>query len=287
MQFNGFTFDEHTQALLSELDRSRRLPHALIIESAQEDKAQELATFLSMYAVCGGEERPCGECKNCLNAQRKAHPDVSRLSLPPQKKQYTVDQMRELIKDAYILPNEAAAKVYILEKCDDRFPPLPQNTFLKLSEEPPPNVYFILLCQSAQCLLATILSRFTVLRLQGRAAFSEETLAAAKAVAQGITAATAYPLLKALRCLEKKEEAGDLLAAVRLSLRDALAILSGGDALGDKETANLLAARLTRKKLLDMMELCSEAAGRLKQNANINLLTAWLCGEFRRITWQR
>ncbi len=270
MQFNGFTFDEHTQALLSELDRSRRLPHALIIESAQEDKAQELATFLSMYAVCGGEERPCGECKNCLNAQRKAHPDVSRLSLPPQKKQYTVDQMRELIKDAYILPNEAAAKVYILEKCDDRFPPLPQNTFLKLSEEPPPNVYFILLCQSAQCLLATILSRFTVLRLQGRAAFSEETLAAAKAVAQGITAATEYPLLKA-----------------RLSLRDALAILSGGDALGDKETANLLAARLTRKKLLDMMELCSEAAGRLKQNANINLRTAWLCGEFRRITWQR
>ncbi len=209
------------------------------------------------------------------------------LQLEPKKKQYTVDQMRALIADAYILPNEANAKVYVLEKCDDRFSTLAQNTFLKLSEEPPQNVFFILLCKSAHRLLTTILSRFTVIRLKGSASFDDDTLAAAKSIAEGIVDAREYPLLKALLCLQNKEQAGDILAAVKQSLRDALVILSGGDAIGDRETAQKLASRLTRKKLLQMMELCDAMLGKIKQNGNINLLITWMCGEFRRITWQR
>ena len=103
MNFNGFEFDEPTKRLLTEMDGGGRLPHALIIESEQEDKAAQLALFLSMAAVCGNAERPCGVCKNCLNAQKKNHPDVQYLQLEPKKKQYTVDQMRALIADAYII----------------------------------------------------------------------------------------------------------------------------------------------------------------------------------------
>lgn len=287
MNFNGFAFDEPTKRLLDEMDTGGRLPHALIIESEQPDKAAQLALFLSMFAVCGSAERPCGVCKNCLNAQKKNHPDVQYLQLEPKKKQYTVDQMRTLIADAYILPNEANAKVYILEECDDRFPPLAQNTFLKLSEEPPQNVYFILICKSAHRLLTTILSRFTVIKLKGSASFDEATLAAAKAITEGIADAREYPLLKALLCLLDKEQAGAILAAVKQSLRDALVLLSGGGVVGDRETAQKLASRLTRKKLLQMMELCDAMRGKIKQNGNINLLITWMCGELRRITWQR
>ncbi|MER2147536.1 MAG: hypothetical protein ABS987_00120 [Ruminococcus sp.] len=287
MNYNGFEFDEPTKRLLDEMDAGGRLPHALIIESEQEDKAAQLALFLSMAAVCDNAERPCGVCKNCLNAQKKNHPDVQYLQLEPKKKQYTVDQMRALIADAYILPNEANAKVYVLEQCDDRFSTLAQNTFLKLSEEPPQNVFFILLCKSARRLLTTILSRFTVIRLKGSASFDDDALAAAKSIAEGIVDTREYPLLKALLCLQNKEQAGDILAAVKQSLRDALVILSGGDAIGDRETAQKLASRLTRKKLLQMMELCDAMLGKIKQNGNINLLITWMCGEFRRITWQR
>ena len=70
-------------------------------------------------------------------------------------------------------------------------------------------------------------------------------------------------------------------------IRDALAVLSGAEPLGGKETAQQLAGRLTRKKLLEMIELCDSFDDKMKQNVNNNLLTAWLCGEFRRITWQR
>ncbi len=268
MNFNGFDFDNSTKQLLSELDRGGRLPHALIIESADDDRAARLAGFLAMYAVCSGKERPCGVCKSCRNAAQ-------------------VEQMRDLIRDAYILPNEADAKVYILSHCDDRLPPLLQNTFLKLSEEPPQHVLFILLCQSAQSLLPTILSRFTVLRLRSETRFDEAASTAAQAIITGITDHTEYPLLKALYSLTDKEQAGAVLAAVKRSLRDALVILSGGKAAGDAQAANRLAQRLTRKKILEMMELCDSSLDRIKQYGNIHLLTTWMCGEFRRITWQR
>ena len=249
MNFNGFDFDDNTKILLSELDGGGRLPHALIIESPDPQKAAKLAEYISMYAVCSGDDRPCGTCKNCINAQKRAHPDITYLELLPKKTVYTIEQMREITKDAYIKPNEARAKVYIFERADELFQAVTQNSFLKLSEEPPQDVFFILLCKNAQRMLNTILSRFTVISLRGEEQFD--------------------------------------ISALKLSLRDALALLSGGDVIGDGETAKQLASRLTRKKIMDMIELCGSSLNKLKQNVNINLLTTWMCGEFRRITWQR
>lgn len=286
MNTEGFRFDKDVLQTLTEFDRSARMPHAVIIESPDTEKALDLAVFLSMYAVCGEKEKPCGMCKNCRNAKNKAHADITYPQLQAQKKAYTVEQMRELMKDAYVLPNDAEAKVYIFERADERFTTLIQNTFLKLFEEPPQNVYFILLCKSAQSLLDTILSRFTILRVKGDESFDEETLQAAKAIVGGILQSREYPLMQAVYTLNK-ENYSKILAAVKRSLRDALAVLSGAEPLGDKETAQRLSGRLTRKKTLEMIELCDSFDDKMKQNVNNNLLTAWLCGEFRRITWQR
>ncbi|MBQ1716861.1 MAG: hypothetical protein II025_03070, partial [Ruminococcus sp.] len=62
---------------------------------------------------------------------------------------------------------------------------------------------------------------------------------------------------------------------------------SGGDANSDKELARKLASKLTRKKIIEMIELTDSCDYKLRQNSNINLLTTWLCGEYRRILWQR
>lgn len=287
MNGSGFIFDENTRAYTEELSKTGRLPHALIIESPDPQKGMDLAVYLSMFAVCSGNDRPCGECKNCRNARNKAHSDISFPQLPPKKKGYEVDQMRELIKDSYILPNEAEAKVYIFESADERFSDLVQNTFLKLSEEPPENVHFILLCKNAQRFLPTILSRFTVVRIRGDESIDEQSAKAASAIVRGIIESREYPLLLAMNALADKDNAGKVLSAFRLSLRDALALLSGGEPVGDRESAKLLAGRLTRKKLLEMTELCASAEYKIKQNVNTNLLTTWMCGELRRITWQR
>lgn len=256
MNFDGFDFDRDTKKLLSEMERGGRMPHALIIECPDTEKAESVAAFLSMYALCGEKDKPCGVCKNCQNAKRKAHSDITYLKLMPKKKLYQVDQVREMIKDAIILPNEANAKVYIIPECDERFQPLAQNAFLKLSEEPPENVCFILLCKNAQSLLETIRSRFTIVKIKGTESFDENTLVKARDIVSGILESTEYPLMKALFALTDKEtDTNGVLTAVKLSLRDALAILSGGKAVSDVQAANRLAARLTRKKLIEMIEL--------------------------------
>ena len=103
---------------------------------------------------------------------------------------------------------------------------------------------------------------------------------------QGFLDSTEYPLLLAMRCLRDRERAPAVLSAVGQELRGALALLSGSMAEATP-AARQLAARLTRKKLLDMLQLCGKATAIIRQNANNTLLTTWLCGEFRRIIWQR
>ena len=289
MKFDGFNFDSNTRRTLSLLVTANRLPHAVIIESRSAQKALEVATYLSAFAVCGSSEKPCGVCKQCKNAFARAHCDIQYVKPDSKSKTgiYNIDQIRALAGDAQIRPNDADCKVYIFEEADKRFPEVSQNAFLKLLEEPPQRIYFFLLCQSAKALLGTIRSRCTVIRTSGDALPSEEALESAKAIARGILSSREYELLRALNDLTDKEKQADILLGVKLLLRDALAILSGGDALTDSETARLLAARLTRARLIGMIELTDSSDYKLKQNININLLTTWLCGEYRRILWQR
>ena len=289
MNFCGFHFDGETQATIETLTASGRLPHAVIIESENPQKAEEAATLLSAYAVCQEQDKPCGVCRQCQNALHHTHADIQNVE--PDKsgktKTYKIDQIRALARDAQIRPNDADAKVYIFEEADTRFPEISQNAFLKLLEEPPQRIYFFLLCRSAKALLTTIRSRCTVVRLSGDDTLGEEAVQAAEVIAGGIVSPHEYELLKALRALGDKERQGEILTALRLLLRDALVLLSGGDALQNRELGRRLASKLTRAKLLAMLELCDTARDMIKQNININLLTTWLCGEFRRILWQR
>ncbi|HCA05017.1 MAG TPA: hypothetical protein DEO32_03855 [Ruminococcaceae bacterium] len=285
----GFDFDKNTREILQSLDRRGSLPHAIIIESPNTQAAEKLALFLAAYSVCGcGGERPCMTCNQCEKALDKAHPDISYPKPDKNKsKTYDVKSMRAIISDAYIKPNEAAVKVYVFEHADSRFTPIVQNTFLKLFEEPPENVRFILICENAQRMLDTIRSRFTTIRFGGAARLDENAVAAAEKIAEGILSAREYDLLLSLKALEDKELYEQIFTALKQILRDAMGLLSGAKTLGNRELAQRLAARFTAVKLINMIELCDRSEQQIKQNVNINLLTTRLCGEFRRISWQR
>ena len=274
--------------IIKNITGSGRLPHAFIIEG-DGDEAAELAKYLSAFAVCSEQDKPCGHCKNCINAFAKTHADITYVypDSTSKSKTLTIDRIRELIKDAYILPNDSDSKVYIFENADSVFSEITQNAFLKLLEEPPKGVYFILLCQSAKGLLPTIISRCSMINLGGEAEINEEAQKAAEEIINGIISLSEYDLLLALRSLADKALADDILRAVKLILFDAVTVLSGAKASYKPELAKKLSSRFTRKKLLDMIELTDSSKYKLKQNININLLTTQLCGEYRRISWQR
>lgn len=287
MNFSGFEFDESVKNALSALDNHGKIPHAIVIESKNREIALEAARFLSMYVVCTEENKPCGACAQCRKAGSKAHADISYAYPEKKSKSYSIEQMRSIAKDVYIRPNEAQAKVYVFEEADNRLTAIAQNAFLKLLEEPPQNVYFILLCESVQKLLVTILSRCTVVRLKNEIKLDRPAIENAEKIVGGIVSSREYDLLLALNALTDKEKADDTLTAVRLILRDALAVSAGSNALFNENLGKTLASRFTKGKIIKMIELTEDAAIKIKQNINLNLLTTWLCGEYRRISWQR
>jgi DNA polymerase-3 subunit delta' len=75
-----------------------------------------------------------------------------------------VEQVRSLRSDAWVRPNEADRKVYVLEEAD-RLNTSAQNAMLKLLEEGPAYAAFLLLTQRANALLPTIRSRCEELAL--------------------------------------------------------------------------------------------------------------------------
>ena len=72
--------------------------------------------------------------------------------------------MRQLRADAYIRPNEADRKIYILENAQTMNPSA-QNAMLKLLEEGPAYAAFLLLTDNAAALLPTVRSRCELLPL--------------------------------------------------------------------------------------------------------------------------
>ena len=146
-----------------------KLSHAYIVSSASEKQRAEVARELAAKMMCSvGGEAPCGVCRDCRKIQAGIHPDlitVSRLTDDSgnKKREMTVDQIREMSADAVVLPNEAKAKVYIIEDADTMNASA-QNAALKLFEEPPQNVSFILCVQNIEKLLITVRSRCVAIK---------------------------------------------------------------------------------------------------------------------------
>lgn len=166
MNFTDFTGNEKVKERLSKMLESGRLPHAVIIEGEEGLGKKTLARELARALVCRGESRPCGECTQCHKASAGVHPDISEYIPSGTANSFHVDTVREIITDAYMQPNEAEYKVYILADAHCMNANA-QNALLKILEEPPEYVIFILTVKSKSALLSTVLSRSTVVTLEG------------------------------------------------------------------------------------------------------------------------
>ena len=141
----------------------RGLSHAYIISGPAGSGKRTLAGLLSAALVCSGNgDVPCGKCSGCKKAMAGIHPDISAIGTDG--KDVTVAQVRALRSDAYIKPNEAGRKVYVIHRAQSMNQSA-QNAMLKLLEEGPPYAAFLLLAENAASLLPTVRSRCQVLTL--------------------------------------------------------------------------------------------------------------------------
>ncbi len=140
------------------------LSHAYILLSPSPEERRKAALAIASAAVCSARENvPCGVCRDCRKVREGIHPDVITVGRitddkGKKKREIGVDQIRAVIADSVVLPNEAARKVYLIDEADAMNVPA-QNAALKLLEEPPRGVFFLLCVQNAEQLLETVRSR--------------------------------------------------------------------------------------------------------------------------------
>lgn len=138
-----------------------RVSHALILTG---DRRRELADYLAQTYVCEGEKPPCGVCIHCRKVKEGIHPDITIIGEDGDG--LKVDALRALRSSAYIRPNEAERKVYIIDQADS-MNQSGQNVLLKLLEEGPDYAAFLFLAQNPQTLLPTLRSRCETIRSEG------------------------------------------------------------------------------------------------------------------------
>ena len=175
-------YNRKANATLANLAAGGRFPHTLLIEGPEGSGKKTAAWQAAKTLLCEGEPKPCGRCAHCVKADKRVHPDVRYYTVPEGKKEFPVETVREIRQDAYIAPNEGARKIYLIDRAH-AMNAAAQNALLKIIEEPPDFVNFLLLCENRSRMLPTILSRAISVELEVPSV--EECAAALEALAPG------------------------------------------------------------------------------------------------------
>ncbi|MDZ7785675.1 MAG: hypothetical protein U5L95_00935 [Candidatus Saccharibacteria bacterium] len=113
-------------------------------------------------AICAGEQLE--QLTPVISEYLKQeYPGSVITRLEPEKSAITIDQIRAL-KQSLVLKRRDAQLVQIIEHAD-KMTLEAQNSFLKLLEEPPENVRFLLFTGAKSALLSTIVSRARIVRI--------------------------------------------------------------------------------------------------------------------------
>lgn len=155
--------DAAVQAFESAL-RGGRMHHAYLITGPAHVGKLTLAMQLAQAVNCltPGDE-PCGACEACTRIAAGIHADVRVIRVNPEategpKTAIGIDSVRDLIGSAHLRPYEGNTRVFVFDGADTLTNDA-ANALLKVLEEPPPDVRFLLLAPSQDSVLPTIISR--------------------------------------------------------------------------------------------------------------------------------
>lgn len=266
---------------LEALSDSRRIPHAVVFESRDMQLAKSAAAELAAAFLCESEgKRPCGVCKACRKVRDGVHPDVYSVETAGGKQATGVGEIREMIADCYIKPNEGQGKVYFIF---DKMTPEAQNALLKILEEPPQNVQFVITTEKSTLLLKTVLSRSVLFKLtqSGEDKTSDEAFEIAVEIARAVPQNIELPLLGATsRLLKSRELTKQVLEQLSEFFTMALEEKYLGEG-GYEDYITGMTRMLKRGSIVKLFDVVSKAQEMLSHNCNMNVLVTWLCANIR------
>ena len=146
--------------MFSRLVRDGKLSHAYLLEGVAGTGKKTLCAFIAK--TLAGKEGADGALLERID--RWTCPDVRLISRDEGKKNIGIDSVRDMIDDVLLTPAELDYKMYVFDGAET-LSAQAQNALLKVIEEPPENVYIMLLCENAQNILTTVRSRVQTVRM--------------------------------------------------------------------------------------------------------------------------
>ena len=145
-------------AVVDELAHSASDPdamtHAWLITGPPGSGRSTAAVAFAAALQC--PDHGCGVCAICTTALNGSHPDVDIVR--SETLSYGVEDARDLVVKASVVPADAPWHIVVIEDAD-RLTESAVNVLLKVLEEPPPHLVWLLCAPSPEDVLPTIRSR--------------------------------------------------------------------------------------------------------------------------------
>ena len=165
--------------LLKKSLETQNIGHAFLLTGPPHVGKETLATELAQALNCESPDPPCGQCRSCRHIAERKHPDVvfTNLELSTEISRNSADGWVtprtkigiEYIKELQHLANmpayEGKYKVFIFEEAA-QLSTEAANRLLKILEEPPAKVIWLLLSSEEALLLPTVVSRCQKLKFK-------------------------------------------------------------------------------------------------------------------------
>lgn len=140
--------------LIESMLEKDRLPHALLFSGPPGVGKFTLAAELAKTLFCE-KESACGHCRDCLNVERRTHPDLRVIE---SETSIGIEDLRNLQKEIYQAPYEQKRRVIIIDGAE-KMTRDAANALLKTLEEPPVFNVFVLVTSNEREIPLTIKSR--------------------------------------------------------------------------------------------------------------------------------
>ena len=242
---------EHVARTLANAVDNNRVSHAYLFTGPRGTGKTSTAKILAKAANCqeGPTSKPCQKCNSCLRISDGSSLDVFEIDAASNR---GIDEIRDLREKVNFVPSEGPKKVYIIDEVhmltNEAF-----NALLKLLEEPPAHIIFILATTEPSKVLPTIISRCQ--RFDFRPILFSDLVKQLKKVAKA-------------EKIKVEDEAFELIAKeARGGLRDGLGILDQLASYTSKEI-----------KATDVIGLLGLVAGE-KINRLIDIIISGRAGE--------
>ncbi|HEY0029365.1 MAG TPA: DNA polymerase III subunit delta' [Bacteroidia bacterium] len=243
-----------------------RISHAQLFLGPEGSGSLALAVAYAQFISCKNkaEDDSCGQCSSCVKYNKLVHPDLhfvypvalskdvrtstdvaaewrnafldnpyvtlfnwfEQLSAENKQAVIGVEESGEILRKLSLTTYESEYKIMIIWQAE-KMNQAAANKLLKILEEPPDKTLFLLVCESEDQLLRTIVSRTQLIKVTK---INDQDLMQALVDHQGITAEAAEKIAhladgsyaEALVLLSENENAGQNLASFQKLMRASL-----------------------------------------------------------------